>query len=284
MKSESMISRRSLLAATTGVAALAVGAPLSASAAGRNSAKSAPRTGARPPTLRNTRGKILYISDDGTERGREWFSFTWRRDGQITLRAYCEIDDGQVERDVVQTMTPDFAPLDCFMRLHSRGAFLGTGWVRVTDTQAECEVFNKDIGRVEQVIKLDRPVPTLVTHPLSSDSLLARRYDHSKSDRVQYWEGGLSTSPLLDGASGPLLSQNGRRALEYVGPERVTVPAGTFDTHHYKILMKPKADGTPTSYELWATHPDYLFVRGTVSGYLNNKTGSGTYELVEYEG
>ncbi len=283
MKNEPLISRRTLLA-TTGAAALAAGVPSGAAAATRKSErKAAKRSGARPPTLRNTRGKILYINDDGTERGREWFSVTWRRDGQVTLRAYCEIDDGEVERDVVQSMTSEFAPLDCFMRLHRRGEFLGTGLIRITDTEAECEAFNAEIGRIRQVIKLDMPVPTLVTHPLSTDSLLARRFDHSKSERVQYWEGGFTTSPLLDGASGPLLSANGRRAIEYVGPERVTVPAGTFDTHHYRILMRPRPDGTPTGYEIWATHPDYVFVRGTVSGYLNNKSGAGTYELVEYE-
>src|SRR5690606_38281173 len=107
MNNDPLISRRSLLA-TTGVAALAAGVPLGAAAASRTSEKKVTkRPGARPPTLRNTRGKILYINDDGTERGREWFSVTWRRDGQVTLRAYCEIDDGEVERDVVQTMTSE---------------------------------------------------------------------------------------------------------------------------------------------------------------------------------
>lgn len=279
-----LMSRRSLLAATTGAAALAAGAPLRVSAANQKAAKSAARSGARPPTVRNTRGKILYINDDGTERGREWFAVTWRRDGQVTLRAYCEIDDGEVERDVVQTMTSDFAPIDCFVRLHVRGKFLGSGMIRFDHTEAECDVYNAEVGRLRQVIKLERPVPTLVTHPLSTDALLAAQFDHSKSERVQYWEGGMTSSPLLDGASGPLLSHNGRRAIEYVGRERVTVPAGTFDTHHYRLPMKPRPDGTPTTYEFWAAHPDYVFVRGAVSGYLNNKSGSGTYELVEYEG
>ncbi|MFO7306093.1 MAG: hypothetical protein C0P74_011300 [Gammaproteobacteria bacterium] len=279
---DSLISRRTVLAAT-GAAALTVGAPLRVSAADAKRKPTA-RGGARPPTLRNTHGKILYINDDGTERGREWFSVTWRRDGQITLRAYCEIDDGEVERDVVQTMTSSFAPIDCFVRLHVRGKFLGSGMMRFSDTEAECDVYNVEVGRLRQVIKLDRPVPTLVTHPLSTDALLAAQFDHSKSERVQYWEGGMTSSPLLDGASGPLLSPNGRRAIEYVGRERITVPAGTFDTHHYRLLLSPRPDGTKTTYEFWATHPDYVFVRGAVSGYLKNKTGSGTYELVEYEG
>ncbi len=83
--------------------------------------------GKKSPYVRNMRGKILYIGDDDKERGREWFSFSFREDGQITLRAYCEIDDARVERDVVYTMSSDFRPLDCFVRLHSAGKFLGTG-------------------------------------------------------------------------------------------------------------------------------------------------------------
>lgn len=279
-----LLDRRVLLSGAAGAATLTAGTPALAASALAAGAPPAARGTARPPTLRNTRGKILYINEDGTERGREWFAFTWRRDGQVTLRAYCEIDDGQVERDVVQTMTAKFAPLDCFTRLHVRGQFLGSGLIRVTDTEAECDVYNAQLGRVHQVVKLAQPATSLVSHPLSTDSLLMAGFDHSKSDRVQYWEGGLSTSPLLDGASGPLIGVGGRRGTEYVGPERITVPAGTFDAHHYKLLMTSKPDGSPRSYDIWCTHPDYVFVRGEVRGYLNNKTGFGWYELAEYEG
>ncbi|MGH9434534.1 MAG: hypothetical protein ACRD06_00885 [Terriglobia bacterium] len=45
--------------------------------------------------------------------------------------------------------------------------------------------------------------------------------------------------------------------------------------------MSPKPDGTPRSYDIWATTPD--FVRGEVRGYLSNKTGYGLYELVTFE-
>lgn len=236
-----------------------------------------------PPTLRNTRGKIVYVGDDNQERGREWFSVTYRRDGQVTLRAFCEIDDGKVERDVVQSMTSTFAPLDCFVRLHVDGKFLGTGWIRVTDTDAECDVFNAQLGRLHQIVKLAKPASSLVSHPLSTDALLLASFDHSKPERIQQWDGGLSTSPLLDGASGPLIGVGGKRSTEYVGPERITVPAGTFDTHHYRLLMSARADGSPRSYDIWCTHPDFVFVRGEVRGYLANATGYGYYELAEFE-
>ncbi len=180
-------------------------------------------------------------------------------------------------------MTSKFAPLDCFVRLHVGGKFLGTGWIRVSDTDAECDVFNATMGRLHQDVKLAVPATSLVSHPLSTDSLLLAAFDHSKPERIQQWDGGISTSPLLDGASGPLIGVGGRRSTEYVGPERITVPAGTFDTHHYRLLMTAKADGSPRSYDIWCTHPDFVFVRGEVRGYLNNKTGFGYYELAEFE-
>jgi hypothetical protein len=268
-------------AAASAAAPLAVAAPAptvrprAAAQVKQNPALAAARS-------RNVRGKILYISDDGTERGREWFGFTYRKDRQITLRAYCEIDDAQVQRDVVQTMDERYHPLDCFVRLHVKGEFLGTGWIRVTDTEAECEVSNVVLGRVHQRVPLAVPAESLVSHPISSDALLMAAFDHSKPERIQSWEGGLSTSPLLDGASGPFISVSRQRSVEYVGPEKITTPAGTFDTHHYRLLMTgSRPDGRKPSYDIWCTHPDYLIVRGEVGGYLNNATGFGRYELVE---
>ena len=67
--------------------------------------------------------------------------------------------------------------------------------------------------------------------------------------------------PLLDGASGPFLSVRSRTTIEYVGPERVTTGAGTFDAHHYRFPPSPgrplHPSGTPLSEDIWVTHPDY---------------------------
>jgi hypothetical protein len=227
---------------------------------------------------RNVRGKIVYTGSDGRERGREWFGFTFRDDGQITLRAYCEIDDSRVERDVVYTMTRDFRPLDCFVRLHLEGRFLGTGWIRVSETEAECEVFNTTVGRLSQIVPLAQPAPSLGSHPLACDILHLPAFDHSRPDRIQTLQGVLMTSPLAHGGSGPLISVRDL-TIEYVGPERITVPAGTFDTHHYRFVMAPTAEGGHRAEDLWCLHPDFIFVKVTVTGHLKNSR----YELVSLE-
>lgn len=270
--------RRSLILGTAATAA-ALATPFARGAASGERAL--------PPPLavktRNVSGRILYIDEDDRERGREWFQFSHRPDGEVTCRVYCEIDDAQVERDVVQTMKSNFAPLDCFVRLHVEGKFLGTGWIRVTDKEAECEVFNTQLGRVSQRMPLAVPATSLVSHPIITDGLLMAGFDHGRAEKTQYTTGGLSTSPLLDGSSGPFISVGGRRGIEYVGQERVRVRAGTFDTHHYRMLMGPKPDGSPRGYDLWCLHPGYIVVKAEVRGYLRNKTGFGRYELVEYE-
>jgi len=276
----SMLNRRLFLASA---AAIGAAAPTARAQSQRTTSAAAPRDAAvfngRP---RNVRGKILYIGDDDKERGREWFGFTYREDRQVTLRAYCEIDDTRVQRDVVQSMDERFRPLDCFVRLHVDGKFLGTGWIRVTETEAECEVSSIELGRVHQRMPLAVPALSLVSHPLSTDSLLMAAFDHSKSERIQSWSGGLSTSPLLNGGSGPFISVGGQRSVEYVGAERATTRAGTFDTHRYRLLMGRSRDGRRPSYEIWCTHPHYIFVRGEVRDYLSNATGAGRYELVEF--
>ncbi|MCB2109359.1 MAG: hypothetical protein KDE14_16740 [Rhodobacteraceae bacterium] len=239
-----------------------------------------------PISPRNIRGKILYVGDDKKERGREWFGFTFRKDGQITLRAYCEMDDIQLERDVVYTMDHKFRPLDCFIRLHKDGKFLGTGWIRVSDTEVECEVFNSGFGRVQQIFPLTSPALNLGAHPLANDALVLASFDHSRPERVQTQSGWLTTSPLLYGSAGPLIGMRSG-TIEYVGPERITVPAGIFDTHHYRFPPTPgnalHPSGTPGSEDIWVTHPHYTFVRAEVYGYLTNETGYGYYELAELE-
>src|SRR5690606_24843148 len=84
------------------------------------------------------------------------------------------------------------------------------------------------------------PPNSLVSHPLSSDSLLMAAFDHGKPERIQRWRGGLSTSPLLDGAGGPLVSVGGEHGVEFVGAEKITRSAGNL--RHAPL---PTADAAP---------------------------------------
>ncbi len=81
------------------------------------------------------------------------------------------------------------------------------------------------------------------------------------------------SSPLPNGASGPLLGLTHLR-LEHVGPEEVTVPAGTFATEHFRFVF---TDGRAPE-ELWVIPGDWQLVK------IRWDLLETTYELVELEG
>jgi len=229
---------------------------------------------------RNLRGKIRYTSaarGDVEEFGREWFSFTWHEDGEITLRAHCEIEAGivaerSVLRDIVYTMGADFKPRDCFIRLHESGRFLGSGWMRFTDDAVEAEVYNVQMGRFSQRRSLAEPARSFGAHPVACDMLHLPRYDLARGPGISHQAGVLMSSLEHDGCSGPLVSTLDFD-LEYAGRESVTVPAGTFECDHFRFLVASH----PTE-DLWCIPGTYVFVKITVGGYMD-----ASFDLVSLE-
>jgi hypothetical protein len=228
------------------------------------------------------RGTIRYTSAKperlGAERGREYFMFTDQADGVRVVHAHCEIDDApNVVRDVVLALDARGYPLDAHVRLTVGDRFEGTGFFRFTDRIAECESFNRKAGRGHQQIDLDAPVRALGAHPICGDALVLRLYDLSKGPGREFFPNLMLTSPDHRGATGPALFALGF-GLEYVGTERVTVQAGTFDALHFRFV--DTAGELPEEhppYDVWCTADgNYLYLKGGVGGYMQTR-----YELVE---
>ena len=233
---------------------------------------------------RTIRGRILYTSKKpermGEERGRESFIITVHTDGKRTLRAHCEIDDPpSVLRDVTLSMDADYYPLDCFTRLTLDDRFEGTGWMRLTETQAETESFNVRDGRISQRLDLERRTRWLATHPIAGDGMAFAIFDRSRGPGRIFYPDMMVTSPDHRGATGPLLFKLGF-GLEYVGDEEITVPAGTFNAYHLRYV--DTAGQLPEEhprYDVWCTADgDFIFLRGEVGGYMQT-----FYELTELE-
>ncbi len=88
------------------------------------------------------------------------------------------------------------------------------------------------------------------------------------------------TSLEHDGCSGPMLASISL-AIEYCGRESVTVPAGTFDTDHYRFLISEATGALPREHpteDIWCLPADYVCVKATVGGYM-----SASFELVEFD-
>lgn len=235
-------------------------------------------------THRYVRGKILYTSKKpallNQERGWEEFAFTIHADGRRTLQAHCEIQEPapHVMRDIVYSLDANDRPQDCFVRLTVGGAFMGSGWFRMTEDSIECESVGPSIGRVSQVVPAGGHYDGFGTHPIAGDAYLTKCMDLSRGPHKRDVRTFLP-SPDHRGATPPLVAVTTIQ-LEYVGEERVTVKAGTFDCRHYRFSDEHSGmatkDGAHPAYDMWVTaDSDALFVQGGVGGYMQT-----WYELV----
>lgn len=231
---------------------------------------------------KTTRGAIRYTSDKperrGQERGREYFSITRQADGTRVLHAHCEIDDEpNVIRDVVMALDKDWCPIDCSVRLTVGDKYEGTGLLRFAPEHAECETVNRRDGRISQRMETPAKVRWLGAHPIIGDALGLRLYDLSKGPGREFFPNLMLTSPDHRGATGPMLYSLGW-GLEFVGREKVTVAAGTFDALHFRYV--DTAGQLPEEhplYDVWCTDDDqYIFLKGAVGGYMQTY-----YELTE---
>ena len=187
------------------------------------------------------RGRILYTSRkpdrEGVERGREYFTITRHRDGRRTLRAHAEIDDApNVLRDVTLTTDRNWTTRDAFVRLSVGDETMGTSWFRFDDTFAECEGWTSERGRISERVEYDRPPALFGTHPIQGDAWHLNAVDRSNGPVVQEFDAFLMSSLDHRGATGPsLVWHDPGMKIEYVGEDRITVGAGTFDAWQFLL-------------------------------------------------
>lgn len=246
-----------------------------------------------PIPHRRLRGKIHYTSDKpdrkGQERGREYWTITVHADGRRTLRAYTEIDDApNVMRDVTLSKGADHRPTDCFVRLSVGDQFMGSTWYRFTEDEASCEGFTVNEGRISQRFPLKRALAGFGTHPIQADAWLTAIVDLSRGPHRDDYQDVMMCSLDHRGATGPTLMPHPRGVnLRFVGRERITVKAGTFDALHFRFAETTddgsgetrNEPGKHPPYDLWCTDDDdRVFLLAQVTGYMMTR-----YELTEFE-
>lgn len=236
------------------------------------------------------RGRIRYTSKKkeimDKVRGGETYIITIHTDGRRTLRAHCAIDENspRVLRDCIQSYDADWNPTEAFNQLTVDEKFVGSGWYRFTDTYAECEAFTAREGRASYRVEYDRPPAIFGSHPIQADAMHCRAYDLSKGPGQQTTHFYLMTSFHHRGADGPMLLKRPKGILlTYMGDEKVTVGAGTFNAHHFRIGENDDDNYMGTDihppYHLWtSTDGNYIMYRSYCTGYMQTH-----YELVEFE-
>jgi hypothetical protein len=222
---------------------------------------------------RSYRGEVLYLTDD-VEMGREFFSVTIQPDGTRTLRAQCEMDDFRLLRDVVLTVDKGWRPLDAFVRLSVAGQLVGSSWFRFDAQDAESQGFTSVEGRVTQHFHVPEGIQALATHAVHGDSWVVGRLGQFQGKPDDMPLATFATSVLSNGGSGPVLIplKAGFSHISDLGANKTTVRAGTFDTHHIRIVV-PSDD-----FEVWASGEDCVPVKLVSHGLKQ------TYELVKLDG
>ncbi len=235
------------------------------------------------------RGRILYTSKKkeklDQDRGGETFIYTKHLDDSRTLRAHCSIDENspRVLRDSITNLDKDWYPTGGFVQITVDEELVGSSWYRFYGTSAEAEGFTVDGGRFSEKLELDERPAFFGTHPIQADAMHTHTYDLSKGPGRQEIPMFLMCSNHHRGADGPVLLKRDGLVMNFIGKEKITVAAGTFDALHFRF-----GDNTDDDYQGSDIHPpyhswvtadgDYVLLKAHCTGYMQTY-----YELTEYE-
>lgn len=198
-------------------------------------------------------GRIGYYGPEG-ENGREWFEMVPHAGGR-TLRAFCEMDNVGLSRDVTIALDAQSRPVDGFVRVIQGGAVRGSTLFLVEPDAIEAEGLTLDHGRVSQRKPLAAPLSYLGLHPLVGDALVTIPRGTDRHGQFVMID-GIANSLSPNGELG-LIAMPTHIDVAYLGEERVQVPAGEFDARHYALRWNP---AWPPA-DIWVHGPQALFLR-----------------------
>ncbi len=223
--------------------------------------------GKNPNIVRWAEGEILYRTIEAQRpRANESWRLNVHPDGSRTMIGYTDNFDAENSITMVHRVAADFRPLESMVTYWSKGQFNGVGLFTVRGNTLSAAI-SGPLGTVFH--KIDVPEGfSIVPHPLATDSWHFWYYDKA--------EGGAQTStiynPQVAPRTGvPVLGHLETNTMTFEGEEEVSVPAGTFETDHYRL---------GDDIHVWMTGPDKILVRYAFPSFdleyilMSLKTGS----------
>lgn len=182
--------------------------------------------------------------DKGEPCGREHWTLTVQADGSRTMRSFFDGGRDAQQINVVYRADAAFHFLEAFSNAYSKGKPIGSGFYVADGGQLQVVTRDGTGFHAEQL-----PLPerfSVLLHPPSLDGWHFGQYDMARG-------GPQPVSTFVFGAvdGGPRVAAF-PITLEFVGRERITVPAGTFDTEHFRF-------GRNT--DVWTMGTDRIMVR-----------------------
>lgn len=214
--------------------------------------------------MRHLCGRVGYWQD-GIPAGREHWHWTETDDGRETVRAVCEIDEGQILRDVLYTVDSNGIPSEAFVRLQAEGCWAGSSSYVVRGNEMEVTTWKPG----PQSAWTDWvPVPerfVLITHPVFLDGWQVRAADRSVREPQRIPAFNCSTRP--DG--GDLVLRYHETVITILGTEEAAAPGGVRRVLHFQI--RGPSDLGPI--DVWLDEAQNTLVAAEWKGY------DGWYEL-----
>ncbi len=217
-------------------------------------------------------GRIAYRAGDNSLVGQEQFEIALHKHG-ATLRAFCEMNDIDLLRDVSIALDKRWQPLDAFCRITQSGQVVASSWFRFAADEIHIESQLGSKGRLAQRFS-NNPAYTYVgLHPLQGDALVTSQV-LAQGDKPAIGEyipvHGLTNS----------ISENGDQDLQavpvtidvaYLGDEVIRVAAGRFNAR--KLALRWSSEWPPAY--IWVRDRDFIFLKMTWSHITH------WYELIE---
>jgi hypothetical protein len=198
-------------------------------------------------------GTIAYRDGAGEQVGCERFELSSHAGGHI-LRAFCEMDDVSLLRDVSIAMDQAWRPREGYCRVNIKGRLAAAMWI-AADAQgvtAECQL--SDGGRVSQRLASAEPPQYFGLHPLQGDALIAQirgQDDPGAFRRIEAVTNSISPNGDED-LHAVLMGID----VAFIGYEPVTVAAGSFTARRFALRWR---DDWPSA-DLWVRESDCVFL------------------------
>ena len=207
-------------------------------------------------------GKHLFRTiDDHRKRGEEHFRLSVHPDGTRTMMVWKDLFAGNSHLHIVMRVEPSFRPLEAYGNYWQRDGYKGSIRVVVDGDKLHATGWGPD-GFGEHTLSVPQDI-TLVTHGegLNAWAAWGDFEPGEQRSRIAY-----NISPIRNAAA-PVLGSLAEGVLTFVGEERITTPAGTFETLHMSNGFM----------DVWSTKEDRILVLQQI------KSRGLEYVLVELE-
>ena len=205
-------------------------------------------TGPNTSITRWAEGEYAYLeAATGRERGLERFRMTVHPDGSRTLLMWHDLTDRNAQFTVLLRTEASFRPLEATVSYWNAGEYKGFASLMV-DGDTLRLVSEGRYGSVRQQVGVPEKF-SIGSHPIAGDGwhLWLEPTGNARDFEARVF--GLDAAA---DARRPITGRLTPMPVERIGVERITVPAGTFDTVHYRFAGRS---------DVWIHGEDRMMIR-----------------------